>query len=145
MSSGPPPAAAMMRRTLPNMLRHCASRSAGTLPVSGSAPEIAPETTNGPFLLALGIGLRCLTPPTSMLRRFSIARLPPPSSKVAILGRQSWGGNTCAPAAFALFRAIAVLLQNARERRVQFIFHGRQSLLRSCERLGRRLRHQFEC
>src|ERR1051326_2421051 len=52
------------------------SRSGGTLPDSGSAPEIAPDTTNGPRRLALGIGLTCLTPPTSMLRRFSIIRLP---------------------------------------------------------------------
>src|SRR5712692_4290744 len=75
MSSGVPPAASMSRRTFSNICRHCASRSAGTAPLAGSAPEIAPETTNGPFRLAAGIGLRCLTPETSMLRRLSTSRL----------------------------------------------------------------------
>src|ERR1700693_6272677 len=75
MSSGVPPAASMRRRTLANIWAHCASRSSGTLPVAESAPEIAPETTSGPFLLAAGIGLRCLTPETSMLRRLSTSRL----------------------------------------------------------------------
>ena len=55
---------------------HCASRSSGTLPVAGSAPEIAPDITNGPMRLALGIGLTCRAPATSMLRRFSMP-LPP--------------------------------------------------------------------
>jgi cytidylate kinase len=42
----------------------------------GSAPEMAPVTTNGPRRLALGIGFWCLAPGTSMLRRFSISRPP---------------------------------------------------------------------
>src|ERR1700747_3374454 len=70
MSSGEPPAAAITRRTFSNISRHCSSRSAGTLPVSGSVPEIAPDTTKGPRRLALGIGLTCFAPATSMLRRF---------------------------------------------------------------------------
>ena len=72
MSSGVPPAVSITRRTLANIAAHCASRSSGTLPVAGSAPEIAPETTNGPRRLALGIGLTCRAPATSMLRRFSM-------------------------------------------------------------------------
>src|SRR5437764_12229350 len=76
MSSGEPPAAVITRRTFSNISRHCSSRSAGTLPVSGSVPEIAPDTTNGPRRLALGIGLPCFAPATSMLRRFSMDHLP---------------------------------------------------------------------
>src|SRR5581483_366923 len=67
-------------RTLANIAAHWASRSSGTLPVAGSAPEIAPETTNGPLREALGIGLTCRAPATSMLRRLLIAAsrgLPP--------------------------------------------------------------------
>src|SRR5215469_4073730 len=75
MSSGEPPAAVITRRTLSNISRHCSSRSAGTLPLSGSVPEIAPDATKGPRRLALGIGLTCLAPVTSMLRRFSIVHL----------------------------------------------------------------------
>src|SRR6266851_5201065 len=75
MSSGVPPAAPISRRTFANIAAHCASRSSGTLPVAESAPEIAPETTNGPLRLAAGIGLRCLTPETSMLRLLSMFRL----------------------------------------------------------------------
>src|SRR5207253_2326274 len=48
MSSGVPPAASISRRTLANIAAHCASRSSGTLPVAESAPEMAPEATNGP-------------------------------------------------------------------------------------------------
>src|ERR1700722_11282820 len=79
MLSGVPPAVSITRRTLANIAAHCASRSSGTVPLAGSAPEIAPETTNGPRRLALGIGLTCRAPATSMLRRFSIiasSRLP---------------------------------------------------------------------
>src|SRR5262249_40683167 len=45
MSSVVPPAVSITRRTLANIAAHCASRSAGTAPVAGSAPEIAPDTT----------------------------------------------------------------------------------------------------
>src|SRR5437764_4641684 len=71
MSSGEPPAAAITRRTFSNISRHCSSRSVGTLPVAGSVPEM----TKGPRRLALGIGLTCFAPGTSMLRRFSMDHL----------------------------------------------------------------------
>src|SRR3984957_17804910 len=76
ISSGVPPAVSMTRRTLANIAAHCASRSSGTAPVAGSAPEIAPETTKGPMRLALGIGLTCRAPATSILRRFSMIAPP---------------------------------------------------------------------
>src|SRR5438270_6304084 len=75
MSSDEPPAAAMTRRTFSNISRHCSSRSAGTCPVAGPVPEIAPDTTKGPRRLALGMGLTCFAPATSMLRRFSMDHL----------------------------------------------------------------------
>src|SRR5579862_4828437 len=93
MSSVVPPAVSMTRRTLANIAAHCWSRSSGTLPVAGSAPEIAPDTTNGPRRLALGIGLTCRAPATSMLRRFSMIASSQPDQIARMIGSRQRGGN----------------------------------------------------
>src|SRR5690349_16290281 len=72
MSSVVPDAASMIRRRCRNTSAHCSSIPSGTLPVFGSLPAITLLTTNGPILLADGIGASWWNPSISMLCRFMV-------------------------------------------------------------------------